>query len=172
MGRVFICGFFNFPRGGAASNYVQYLSKVFIGLGKQVVLITNKNLEYINQSSYQGIQIEPIELRKDKIGHYLDFNFRIGFYIKLALEKHMPDRGDIVIAYSRDSSVLDSVLRCGSQTGAQTGVCLVEWFEKGDYDKGYFDINYWKELIAFYIKNKKFDYIFPISTYIDDFYRK
>ena len=171
MNRVFICGFYNFPRGGATSNYVQYLAQVFLKMGKQVIAITNKNLEFKSINSYHDIQIEEIELRKDIIGHYLDFNFRMGSYIEFALSKYKPQKDDIILAYSRDSFVLNTILRCGKKTGARTGICLVEWFERKDYVKGFWDIDYWKSQISLHFLIEKFDYIFPISSYIEDYYK-
>lgn len=173
MGRVFICGYYNFPRGGAASNYVQYLAKVFMSMGKEVIAITNTNPEVcLEYRSYQGIHVEPVQLKKDKIGHYLDFHFRMGDYCKRLLNKYNPDSQDIIIAYSRDSSTLKAVLQVGKKTGAKTGVCLVEWFERKDFDKGLLDPLYWNSQYAFYVLSRKFDFLLPISTYIADYFGK
>ena len=173
MGRIFICGFYNFPRGGAAANYVQYLAKVFMSLGKDVVAITNTNKEiHLCNNEYQGIRIESIELKKDKIGHYLDFNFRMGRYYKKILKKYKLIDQDLIIAYSRDSSTLREILKIGKKTGVKTGICLVEWFEKKDFDKGAGNLSYWNSQYAFYCLNKKFDFIFPISTFIEEYYKK
>ena len=49
MNRVFICGAFNFPRGGAASNYVQYLGMALKECGYQVHIVSTKNKEYREQ---------------------------------------------------------------------------------------------------------------------------
>ena len=87
MNRVFICGYLNFPRGGAASNYVQNLAKVFLAMGKEVIVITNQNTEYLlADKKYQGIVIEPISLKTNKVGHYLDLHFRLGKYFTTILE--------------------------------------------------------------------------------------
>ena len=173
MNRIFICGYFNFPRGGAAANYVQSLAKVFLTLGKKVIVISNRNPNvFFTGNEYQGIKVEDVHLREDKLGHYLDFNFLIGKYYKEKLTKYSVDSSDLLIAYSRDPFILNWVLKTGKKVGAKTGVCLVEWFEKKDYSGWLFNIDYWKAQIAFYRMNFIFDYIFPISTYIEDYYRK
>ena len=78
MNRVFICGYFNFPRGGAAANYVQSFAKVFLRLGKNVIVISNINPNIkLEGNKYQEIQVENVQLREDKLGHYIDFNFLI-----------------------------------------------------------------------------------------------
>lgn len=172
MNRVFICGYFNFPRGGAASNYVQYFAKVFMAMKKEVIVISNINYEVCSAAErYQGVRLEPIQVRKNKIGHYIDYNFRMGNYYERQLNKHSLDSQDIIIAYSRDASILKSILLTAKKTGAKAGVCLVEWFEKKDFDKGILNPVYWSSQYAFYALNKKFDFIFPISTYIDEYYR-
>lgn len=171
MDRVFICGYFNFPRGGAAANYVQAIAKVFLASGKKVIVISNRNSDLkLEGNEYQGIKVEDVHLREDKLGHYLDFNFLFGKYYKKILTKHYIDSCDFIIAYSRDPFILNSVLKIGKKVGAKTGVCLVEWFEKKDYSRWFSNIDYWKSQIAFYNTNFKFDYIFPISTYIEDYY--
>lgn len=173
MNRVFICGYFNFPRGGAPSNYVQYLAKIFLSLGKEVTVITDQNPDIALESGYyQGIKVEGITLKPDKIGHFLDFHFRMGYYIEKKLTEYDVDSNDIIIAYSRDSSTLNAVLRCGKKRKIPVGVCLVEWFEKSDYEKGLLDLKYWNSLNAFQRLNKRFDFIFPISSTIEDFYKK
>ena len=79
MNRVFICGYFNFPRGGAAANYVQSLAKIFLTLGKKVIVVSNRNPNVsFEGNKYQEIQIENVQLRDDKFGHYMDFNFLMG----------------------------------------------------------------------------------------------
>lgn len=173
MNRIFICGFYNFPRGGAASNYVQCLAKIFMAMGKEVVAITNINSEAsLEQGRYQGILVEPVQIKKDKIGHYLDFNFRMGDYYRRLLQKYVPDSQDIIIAYSRDLSTLKAILRMSKHTGSKTGVCLVEWFERKKYERWLTNVQYWTSQISFYFINQKFDFILPISTYIEEYYKK
>lgn len=173
MNRVFICGYFNFPRGGAAANYVQSFAKVFLRLGKNVIVISNINPNIkLEGNKYQEIQVENVQLREDKLGHYIDFNFLMGKYYEQILSGLFVDCSDLIIAYSRDSFILNSVLKIGKKVGAKTGVCLVEWFEKKDYGKWFRNVEYWKSQISFYRVNLKFDYIFPISTYIEGYYKK
>ena len=173
MNRVFICGYFNFPRGGAAANYVQSFAKVFLRLGKNVIVISNINPNIkLEGNKYQEIQVENVQLREDKLGHYIDFNFLMGKYYEQILSGLSVDCSDLIIAYSRDSFILNSVLKIGKKVGAKTGVCLVEWFEKKDYGKWFRNVEYWKSQISFYRVNLKFDYIFPISTYIEGYYKK
>lgn len=65
MNRIFICGYFNFPRGGAAANYVQSLAKIFLALGKKVIVVSNRNPNVLfTGNKYQGIKVEDIHLRE------------------------------------------------------------------------------------------------------------
>ena len=91
---------------------------------------------------------------------------------KKILKKYKLNDQDLIIAYSRDSSTLREILKIGKKTGVKTGICLVEWFEKKDFDKGAGNLSYWNSQYAFYCLNKKFDFIFPISTFIEEYYKK
>lgn len=174
MKRVFICGYFNFPRGGAASNYVQYISNIFKSIGYDVYIISNVNKEMISTDckvKYAELNIDSYQLAQKKIKHYLDFNFGMGKIISNKLKQYNLRWDDIVIAYSRDFSTLLSILRIGANTGAKTGLCLVEWFEKKDYDNYLVNMQFWNSTFCFHIINKRFDFIIPISTYIEKYYK-
>ena len=72
MNRVFICGAFNFPRGGAASNYVQYFGMALRECGYEVHIVSIRNSEY-SSPIYKGLIIDEVEYRLGKLGHYIDF---------------------------------------------------------------------------------------------------
>lgn len=173
MKRVFICGYFNFPRGGAASNYIQSVSNVFKNIGYVVYIISNVNEKAISSQTkeYKGLYITPYSLSNTKLGHYIQYNFGMGKLIKKILEQNGLSSDDIILAYSRDYSTLVNILKVAKTTRAKTGICLVEWFGKREFNRYLFNIQYWNSEICFYFLNRRFDFILPISTYIDDYYK-
>ncbi|WP_419169411.1 glycosyltransferase [Negativibacillus massiliensis] len=175
MGRVFICGYYNYPRGGAASNYVQYLASIFLSLGKEVYAITNSNSDFytdLKPFSYNGVNIQPYKLSTNKIMHYIEYNYQQGKYIGRYLRNVGITKEDLLIAYSRDPHTLSVLLNIGKNTGAKTAVCLVEWFDESNFKKGKADKDYKRFCRSFYHMNECFDYILPISSTIKDFYDK
>lgn len=175
MNRIFICGFFNFPRGGAASNYVQHISNVFKNIGYKVYIVSNINKEIISseeKSDYNGLYINPYSISNARFGHFIQYNFGMGRIVKRQLEQYNIDSDDIILAYSRDSSTLVNILKVAKTTGAKTGVCLVEWFGKGEFKRYLLNIQFWNSELSFYYLNRKFDFILPISTYIERYYKE
>ena len=74
MDRVYICGYLNYPRGGAGANYVQYLAGTFQELGKSVYIVSNINNDAIIKptiTEYRGAYLKPYQLSKNKLFHYL-----------------------------------------------------------------------------------------------------
>lgn len=72
MRRVFICGDLTFPRGGAASNYVQYLGMALSECGFEVHIVTTKNKSF-SGSSINRLWIDEYEYSSQKILRYVEF---------------------------------------------------------------------------------------------------
>ena len=92
MRRIFLCGFYQFPRGSAASNYVQYFSKALLNAGYEVVLISDRNPveeKYLTLllNSNPGLKFIPIELGRNKFLHYMQYNYFLGHQIEKILIK-------------------------------------------------------------------------------------
>ena len=174
MDRVYICGYLNYPRGGAGANYVQYLAGTFQELGKSVYIVSNINNDAIIKptiTEYRGAYLKPYQLSKNKLFHYLEFNYFIGKKVYDVLKREPIDEKDLLISYTRDPSILNAVLKVGKKTGAKTVVCLVEWFDENSFEKGVKDKEYRIFQKSFYSLNERYDYILPISTTIEEFYR-
>lgn len=175
MNNVYVCGYVNFPRGGAASNYVQYLAKIFQSLGKKVFVVSNINGEFASsthRSTYQDIELMPYQYSQNKLLHHIEYNYFSGSPIKEILNEQSIDKDDLIVVYSRNPHILKAVLSVAKKVKCKTAICLVEWFDENNFDRGKIDRAYWEFQYSFRVLNKKFDYIFPISTLIEEYYNR
>ena len=60
MHRVYICGDIRFPRGGAGSNYVQYLGLALMEAGYEVHVVSTVNPEF-QGDTYKGMKLHAFE---------------------------------------------------------------------------------------------------------------
>ena len=176
--KVIICGYTNFPRGSASANYVQYLAQAFMDLDYDVVIVSNLNYEELNKNDnfyerYKNrIYLEDIVFNKNKIIKYLNFKTGLGKIFKKVLKKYSFSSEDIIISYSRDPFLNMELNKIAKKEGIKSGACVVEWFPFSEFKYGYFDIEFWKEWINFNYILTKYDFLFPISTFIEKFFIK
>lgn len=166
--KAFICGFLNFPRGGAASNYVLYFSKVLQNIGYEVIVVTNKNHEY-NSNTFEKIHIEEICIPNNKIQRFCTYNLYAKELFIRQIEKYTLTKTDIIISYSRDDKLIKGLLNCAKKNNCKMAAIVVEHFAKEDYKYGAFDFNFWKEEKSLNYVIPKVDYVFSISTEIEKY---
>ena len=164
MNRVFICGAFSFPRGGAASNYVQYLGMALKECGYEVHIVSLKNSEY-SGTSYKGLIINEIRYHLGKIKHHIDFKTGLNRTSINCLKSHKIEKDDIVIIYSHNLWLHQSVKSYCRKNGVEVGAVVVEYFSAEQFSKK-IDYVLYQRLIKKVIPN--YDFIFPISTYIEE----
>lgn len=169
--RAFICGFLNFPRGGAASNYALYFSKALQGIGYEVIVVTNKNHEY-NVDVFEGIQIKEIRIPSNRLKRFFAYNFWAKRLFIQQLKDFSLTKNDIIISYSRDSELISALLKCARENGCKMASIVVEHFAKEDYKYGAFDPSYWREEKSLNQIIPKTDYVFSISTEIERYLLK
>ena len=134
MNRVFICGAFNFPRGGAASNYVQYFGMALKECKYEVHIVTTKNEEY-GELNYKGLIIDEIKYRTGRIKHYMDFITGAKKSILKCMIQNQVGNDDIVLVYSHNfwlhkgvRSFCHALRRVERRTADERKV-----FKKGDF---------------------------------------
>ena len=164
MNRVFICGAFNFPRGGAASNYVQYLGMALKECGYQVHIVSTKNKEY-RETIYKGLIIDEVAYRTDKIGHYLDFKFGARRGILNCLIQSKIGKEDIVFVYSHNYWLHKTIQAFCKKRGIKNGAVVVEYFSQKQF-KSKLDYLQYDKLTRAILP--QYDFLFPISTYIKE----
>lgn len=164
MNRVFICGAFNFPRGGAASNYVQYFGMALKECKYEVHVVTTKNAEY-NELNYKGLIIDEIKYRQGRIKHYMDFKTGAKKSTLECLIQKQVVKDDIVLVYSHNLWLHRGVLSFCRKKGIKVGAIVVEYFSKEQFSGKY---EYWKynKLMKTIMPN--YDFLLPISTYIEE----
>ncbi len=172
---AYICGYYNFPRGSASANYVQYLGLALKDIGYNIVLITNTNNDELSSFQHEHgdiFDIRSYSVRTGKIGHYIDMNYSIGRYIRKELSKSNLTPDDLLISYSFDKSVNEAVLSFASKFRIKSAVCVVELFAKEDFEPDRGGIKYKKYKYTIDNLIPRFDIIFPISSFIEEYYRK
>lgn len=168
MRRVFVCGHFNFPRGGATSNYIQYFGAALTMAGNEVHLITTKNKEYCQSDEYKGIHIHEIKFDDRKIASYIDFKTGLKNKIITVLQQLKPTSKDIIVIYSHNLWLHKALQKYGRENCVKVGSIVVEYFSSEDYKNGRFDLEYIKNRFLNLHVIPYEDFVFPISSYICD----
>lgn len=163
MRRIFICGSFSFPRSGATSNYVQYFGMALKECGYEVHIVSLKNSEF-RWSRYKDLFIDEIRYRTGKFMHYMDFKTGLNRATMKCLTTQDMRDNDIVIVYSHNLWLHQSVRRFCKKKGVKVGAVVVEYFPKEEF-LNKFDFFLYRILMKKVIPN--YDFIFPISTYIE-----
>lgn len=171
---AYICGYYNFPRGSASANYVQYLALSLKAIGYKVVLITNINPEEIRsfRKKYADITVEGYSIKDKRIAHFLDFNFGMGSHVKKILKHYEIKENDLLISYSSDCFINRVILEMAKKYNAISIACVVELFESSDFENGKKSVRFWNYWLAHNVVISRYNLIFPISTFIEKFYKE
>lgn len=163
MNRIFICGAFNFPRGGASSNYVQYFGMALQKCGYEVHIVTTKNKEY-SGTNYKDLVIDEIKYRNSRILHYFDFKTGARNAVLDCIRSYGINKNDILILYSHNLWFHKRIKSFCIGKKIKVGAVVVEYFSKEQFgcklDFIFYDILTRKVL-------PQYDFVFPISTYIE-----
>lgn len=176
--RVIMCGHFDFPRGSASANYVQYLALAFVLLKYEMIIISNLNYDMLGSESiisngnmllYKEIKLIPHELSHIKIIHYLEYHYIEGRLFSKKFKQLNLTANDFVIIYSSHRAVNKSILRLKKRIGFKSISCIAELFAAENFsDKKQYK-QYWDNINE---NISQSDVIFSISTYIADFFQK
>lgn len=173
MKRVIIICNCKFPRGGALSNYIQYLSLAISIAGYDTIIVTDTNSEYIscqNKSIKYGCHnIERIMISNNKFLRHIQF--KTGYILERfgVLRKYDLSASDVLIVFGKNRVFYNELLRFRKKRGFKIIGGLLEMFSSEDFgdDKhGYANYYYVLENIF-----PQFDAVMPISTYIEDHYK-
>ena len=164
MKRIFICGAFNFPRGGASSNYVQYLGMALSACDYEIHIVSTKNKEY-RKAIYKELVIEEVTYRTGKLMHYLDFKTGAKDSILKCLRQNQVGTNDIVLVYSHNIYLHKAVQSYCRKKAIKAGAIVVEYFAREQF-KGSFEYRQYNRLMKEIMP--QYDFLFPISTYIKE----
>lgn len=179
MKKAFIWGPLNFPHGSASANYVQHLADALIDLGYYVVVLSDINHDEIMKSidwaslHKNQIELQDILIRKrNKWVKYFDYNFMFSKRLIERFKQLEKKPEDILISYTHDGLLSLAMNQIARKAGMKTYACVVEMFPKKEYGFWPLSLNYWKEAINYKYAFKKYDCVFPISTFIKEYLDK
>ena len=176
--RAIICGYVNFPRGSASANYIQYLSAALIDNGYEVIIISDINKSELEKKSFfmkkykEKLHLDPIELDSGTWKHFLEFNFMMGIIVQKKIEKYKLNSSDVLISYSSDPFLNHTLIKLSKKYKAKSCACIAEWFSYHEFHHYIVNIAFYRYWINFHYEFPRFQYLFPISTYIEDYYKK
>ena len=173
MKRAFIFGYFNFPRGSASANYVQYLGEAFRALGYEVVIVSNlnhKELEYDQGKWRKHFKLEEVRFSSNKLLHYIQYNYLMKWYLKRIINQYPSNREDVFVCYSTLKHITRFVRITAKKRDNISIACIVELYAKEDFAESRKNNVYEKYLEVIDREFPQFDLLFPISTYIAKYY--
>lgn len=179
MIRVYVVCNCNFPRGGALANYMQYLLLGIKEAGYPVTLISDTNSEFVKNTAselfYEGIRIFPILISPNRVLRHLQN--KNGFSRKriAILKQEKISSEDVVIVLGRDKYFYTQLIKLREKIGFKIVGGVLELFEevnmagrdKQDKHKRY---KIYKYILDDLIP--QFDMVIPISTYIEEYYKR
>lgn len=167
--RAIICGSFNFPRGGASSNYVQYLGASLVEAGYEVHIVSDINSEYqYIEKPYCGMYLHKMAIPRSKWLKRAFYRCTIGYSYLRKLRAMKLTSDDRVIMYSHHMLLMRKVAEYMQKRGVPVGACLVEHYASSDFPKQEHDKQFIAECNIFRLIYEKYDFAFPISRYIED----
>ncbi len=134
MRRVIFCGLFSYPRGGAHSNYVQYLALALQAKGYRVEIVSYINEEYSRSRhfDYRGVSISEISCKN---GPELLRRLMNGKLFSCTLRKRIKamhlTKDDVVIP-SDYYPLIKAFLHQKKRSGFKTAGTPLEWFADED----------------------------------------
>ena len=178
MKRAFIFGFLEFPHGSASANYVQYLALALRECGYESYVISSGDTKQCiwNESlrcyTYEKLNFVPYNLSTNKILHYLQFRYGLGKIVVKELKKFECNSSDIVVAYSLKPSEMEPAFKFAKKNNIQSVACVTELFPP-EFFKGGVKGKGWKEYKRVLEHSIKMaDKVWPISSYIEEYFKK
>lgn len=168
--RVYICGNFPFPRAGATSNYVQYLSLALNNVGFETHVVSLLPTGKTEMNCYKGIYTHFFNYGCNRISRYFGFQKGGISSVLCILDKEKVNSDDLVICYSSRPFFVKELSKWCKKRSIKHGACIVELFGRENFSGRFAGFEYRK-----YAKmNSKYypmyDFLFPISTYIEDYF--
>lgn len=164
-------GPFFFPYDGAASRFIEHISKSLISEGNNVSVVCSQKDNEPDLSNLDGIDIHRLDDRKaehlPKIFKHLSY-LSIGLQTIEWLEKNKPDA---VILYSGYSPYLLRLHKWCSKNKVPLIFHAVEWYDPSSFLESFTPFYLNIELAMRYLSTKV-DGVLVISKYLEDYYKK
>ena len=177
MKRVFICSEVSFPRGGAASNYIEYFAlslkeggycPIVIGQGK------NSGEDFYGETyEYNGIHYynypPQTNVSRYKFKRFIDANFYCGRQIVGVLKKLQLSSEDYIIFYTRNGLTINPVMRYANQKGTMGSMAITEHREDSHYKNILLS---WRSKYSFKYSISKTKSVIPISRHLERYFQE
>lgn len=173
--RLFILSSCYYPRGGASANYLQYLAMSAKEAGYYPTIIAPINPEFaeeleLHNNTYQGIKVLGLIVSENKILRHISAKRDMIEQKEAILIRENIGNKDIVYVSGANKDTFSHLLRLREKYHFKLTAGVLELFEEKDFEcrfRHYYYQRYWytnSNLIP------KCDMVFPISTFIKDFY--
>lgn len=173
--RLFILSSGYYPRGGATANYLQYLAMSTKEAGYYPTIIAPINPEFaeeleLHNNTYQGIRVLGLTVRENKILRHISAKRDMIEQKEAILVRENIGNKDIVYVSGANKDTFSHLLRLREKYHFKLTTGVLELFEEKDFEcrfRHYYYQRYW-----YTISNliPRCDMVFPISTFIKDFY--
>lgn len=171
--RVFFLTDVEYPRGGASANYIQYLAMATKEAGYVPIIIARINSEFADEfcdGAYQGIKVFGLVLSNNKVIRHVQMQNGISKQKQEYLFQEKVSDNDIVYLSGANQAVFNCCLRLRKKLHFKLACGVLELFEFKDFQGRSKRRNYKKYWNACSSLAPKFDMVFPISTFIQNFY--
>ena len=173
--RLFILSSCYYPRGGASANYLQYLAMSAKEAGYYPTIIAPINPEFaeeleLHNNTYQGIRVLGLTVSENKILRHISAKRDMIEQKEAILIRENIGNKDIVYVSGANKDTFSHLLRLREKYHFKLTAGVLELFEEKDFEcrfRHYYYQRYW-----YTISNliPRCDMVFPISTFIKDFY--
>lgn len=167
--RIIICEWMYYPRGGAISNYIQYLSDALVQGNYEVIILSNTNLEYTNEDKflYRGAKVINIENRSkiNLVKRLMNGKlFSIRLIIKLLT---LSLKTDDFLIFNQAEYIAKPCFVLKKIIGFKSGGHPLEWFPQSHFR----NVEEAKRYEENFRSNGAHDLLFPISHLIEQQFR-
>jgi glycosyltransferase involved in cell wall biosynthesis len=175
--RVFICSEVSFPRGGAASNYIEYLALSLIEGGYHPVVIgQGKNSEedlcgetYVYNAIHYYNYPSQTKVSRYKLKRFIDANLYSGKQIVGVLKKLRLSSEDYIIFYSRNCFTIEPVISYANLKGTMASMAVTEHREDSHYKN---QLLSWQSKYAFKYSISRTKSVIPISRHLEKYFQE
>lgn len=157
-----------YPRSGAASNYIQYFASMLNQCGYDVTVAGVRNEELLRgKKGDNNVRVvNVIPQNNDSLKRIMN-KFMYNVLLNGIIRKSRLGREDIIIDYSCDHRIYETVLKVKKKKHYLFACCPSEWFPKDLYDGDFEQYTYVNECLR-----PQCDLLFPISDKIEDHFKE
>ena len=171
--RIFFLADIEYPRGGATANYIQYLAMASKLAGYVPIVVAQINQEFqkeLSSGEYLGIRTIDLSLSNKKIVRHFQLKTGRAQQKKRLLLREKISNNDIVYLSGANKETYTMCLTLQRKWNFKLVCGILELFEFKDYEGRFRWLNYKKYWYTCDTLATRCDMIFPISTFIQNFY--